>query len=203
MSCRFAARVDHDFAHDPLAQFVKCLRQYCLHYKAPDLDMTVSWQQGDARPVRTVSLLVEDLRTFDEWTAPAKKHLDSIDEKVEILTIATAYRDKVIAFYQWFQSRQAEIHKEEIERFRAKERELLLLMLEDKIDQYYAEVKQGLPHNKDDIFLSIFTSKEFAELQGIPIDSPQRPARALELLEERFFQVPEETKERIIRLYQD
>jgi hypothetical protein len=109
----------------------------------------------------------------------------------------------VITFYQWFQSRQEEIHKEEIQRFRDKERELLLLMLEGNIDHYYAEVKQGLPHNKDDIFLSTFTSKELAELEGIPIESPQRALRAIALLEERFFQVPQEMKERIIRLYQE
>jgi hypothetical protein len=199
----YQPRVDQEFVQDPLAQFVQCLRLYCQHYKAPNLDITVSWNQGDARPTRTVSLLVEDLKTFDGWTPVARKYLDTINEKIEIVTLATAYRDKVITFYQWFQSRQEEIHKEEIQRFRDKDRELLLLMLDGNIDRYYAEAKQGLPHNKDDVFLSIFTSKEFTELEGIPIESPQRALRAIALLEERFFQTPQEMKEKIIRLYQE
>ncbi len=199
----YQSRVDHDFARDPLAQFVKCLRQYCQHYKAPQLDITVSWRQGDEKPTRTVNLLARDLQTFDDWTAEARKYLDTIQEKIGVLTVATDYRNKVIGFYEWFQSRQQEIHSEEIERFRAKERELVLLMLEDKIDAHLAQSDKPHHRDNDEIFLSIFTSKEFAELDQTPRDSPQRASRAIVILDEMFLHVPSEIKQNIMRLYQE
>lgn len=151
----YQQRVNHDFAQDPLSQFVKCLRQYCQHYKAPNLDVTVSWKQGDERETRTFNLLVEDLRTFDEWSSLAKRYLEGIDTKIEIVEVATEYRNKVIAFYEWFQSRQEEIHSDEFKRFREKERESLLLILEGKIDMCFAKGRQEIPYDKSEIFLYI------------------------------------------------
>lgn len=198
----YQSRFSSEFAHDPLSQFVKCLRQYCQHYKAPNLDVTTSWKQGDEKPTRTFNLLRADLESFDGWSATARKYLDAVAEKVDVLEVATEYREKVMAFYEWFQSRQEEIHADELRRFREKESQLLSLMLEDKIDMSFAQSRQGVPHRKDDIFTSIFTSREFGELEKIPRDSPNRPLRAIELLEQRFFPISEETKQKTIRLYE-
>jgi hypothetical protein len=197
----YQSRVSSEFAHDPLSQFVKCLRQYCQHYKAPNLDVTTSWEQGNEKPTRTFNLLKVDLTSFDGWSATAKKYLDAVVEKVSVLELTTEYRDKVIDFYEWFQSRQKEIHADELQRFKEKENQLLSLMLEDKIDMSFAESRQEIPHRKDEIFVSIFSSREFDELERIPRDSPERPLRAIELLEQRFFTISEETKQRIIQLY--
>lgn len=128
--------------------------------------------------------------------------MDAVAENVDVLEIAAEYTEKVMAFYEWFQSRQEEIHVDELRRFREKESQLLFLMLEDKIDMSFAQSRQGVPHRKDDIFTSIFTSREFGELEKIPRDSPNRPLRAIELLEQRFFPISEETKQKIIRLYE-
>ena len=198
----YQSRVNSEFAHDPLSQFVKCLRQYCQHYKAPNLDVTTSWKQGNQKPTRTFNLLRADLESFDGWSATARKYLDAVAENVDVLEIAAEYTEKVMAFYEWFQSRQEEIHVDELRRFREKESQLLFLMLEDKIDMSFAQSRQGVPHRKDDIFTSIFTSREFGELEKIPRDSPNRPLRAIELLEQRFFPISEETKQKIIRLYE-
>ncbi len=197
----YQSRVRSEFAHDPLSQFVKGLRQYCQHYRAPNLYVTTTWKRGDERESRTFNLHKDDLATFEGWSATARKYLDEVDEKVDILVVATEYREKVIAFYRWFQTRQAEIHSSDIRRFKEKEAQLLSLMLEDKIDMVFAESRQGLPHRKDDVFTSIFTSREFDELEGIPRRSLERPLRAIELLEERFFPITEKMKQRIIELY--
>ena len=181
---------------------VKCLRQYCQHYKAPNLDVTASWQQGDDKETRTFNLLREDLETFDGWSNAAKRYLDTIVVKVEVLSVAAQYRNKVISFYEWFKSRQQEIHASELQRFGEKENKLMLLTLEDKIDMSFAQSQQGIPHRKDEIFTSIFASNEFNELENIPRDSLQRPLRAIQLLEQRHLSIPEETKQKIISLYQ-
>ena len=67
----------------------------------------------------------------------------------------------------------------------------------------FAESSQGIPHLKDEIFTLIFTSNEFDELERIPRDSIQRPERAIELLEQGHFSVPEEIKQKIFQLYMD
>jgi hypothetical protein len=198
----YESKISSEFAHDPLSQFVKCLRQYCQHYKAPNLDVTTSWKQGDEKPTMTFNLLKVDLESFDGWSVTAKKYLDGVTEKVNILEVAVKYREKVIAFYEWFQSRQGEIHAGELRYFREKESQLLSLMLEDKIDMSFAQSRQGIPHQKDDVFTSIFTSPEFDELEKIPRDSPNRPLRAIELLEQRLFPISQEMKQNIIRLYE-
>jgi hypothetical protein len=198
----YQSRINSEFFHDPLSQFIKCLRVYCQHYRAPNLDVTTSWEQGAEKPTITFNLLKVDLESFDRWSATAKKYLDDVDEKVNVLEVATQYREKVIAFYEWFQSRQEEIHASEIQRFRKKESEILSLTLEQKIDTSFAQSRQKLPHRKDEIFTSIFTSREFDELENIPRDSQNRPLRAVELLEERFFSIPDGTKQKIIQLYE-
>jgi len=198
----YQPRINHDFAQDPLSQFVKCLRQYCQHYKAPNIDVTVSMNKGDEKVAKTFNLLVDDLLTFDGWSAPAKKYLATIDAKVEILKIAIEYRNKVIAFYQWFQARQNEIHLDEFHRFKTKEQELLFLMLEDKIDICFAKSRQGIPYDKKEIFLSIFTSREYEEIKVFPDGSIEQGFKAIELLEQKFFDLSEEIKERVLQLYQ-
>lgn len=198
----YQSKVSSEFARDPLSQFVKCLRKYCQHYKAPNIAVTTSWNRGDERPTRTFNLLKDDLATFDGWSATARRHLNSIDEKVNIFEIAEEYRRKVIGFYRWFQDRQEEIHADELKCFKEKEGELLTLMLADKIDMSFAESKQSIPHRKDEIFTSIFTSEEFDELEKIPREFAERPLRAIELLEQRFFLISDEIKQRIINLYE-
>ncbi|UCG12675.1 MAG: hypothetical protein JSU72_19720, partial [Deltaproteobacteria bacterium] len=198
----YHSRVSSEFAQDPLAQFVKCLRKYCQHYKAPNLASDQSWERGDKRITRAFSLLLEDLTTFDGWSATARRYMDTAGERIDVLEVATKYHAKVMSFYEWFQSRQSRIHANELRRLRAKERELLLLQLDIKIDMHLAMDRQGIPHTGVDVFTSIFTSREFEELDSIPPDSGKQATRAIELLEERFFPVPEEIKRKIHVLYQ-
>ena len=198
----YQVRIDKEFARDPLAQFVKGLRKYCQHYKSPDLAITTSWQKGDESATRTVGLFKEDLLTFDGWSAAAKKYLEAVEEKVDVLEVATAYRDKLLGFYEWFRSRQLDIHSEELKAFRDKETELLILTLEDRLESAFRHRNHEIPHERDEIFLSIFSSSEFAELEKIPIESIERPRRAIQLLEQGF-PVPDHVKQQIYRWYKE
>ncbi len=195
-------RIREEFTEDPLAQFVKYLRQYCQHYKAPNLAVTTSFKAGMEKPIRTFNLLKEDLITYDGWNSVSRQYLQLIEREANILDIGVQYRKKVIRFYRWFQQRQAEIHADEIQKFRQKEAVLLRLMLEQHINMAFSKSEQGIPNYKDEIFTSIFTSAEFDELEQIPHNSSQRPIRAIELLEERFFTIPDVMKQRIQELYQ-
>jgi hypothetical protein len=196
----YQMKIQTEFAQDPLAQFVKGLRQHFQHYKAPNLGIN-SFQNKAGKIIKTIDLYKSDLLLFDSWGAVAKAYLEKVHDQVNVITLMTKYQSKVSRFYLWFQTRQEEIHKDEFERLKSKDDEFHRLLLEDSIDMGFAKSVQGIPHRTDDIFLSIFRSAQFDELEKIPRDSPQRPLCAIELLEKHFFQIPQETKERILALY--
>jgi hypothetical protein len=196
-------RVNKDFAHDPLSQFVQDLRRYFQHRKTPGLAFVSSLKSPTENLTRTIELPREEIEEFNDWSSLAKEYLNTIEGGVDILTVVTTYRNKVLKFYEWFQFRQREIHSVEIKRFRDKEANLLLLMLDEKIDGYLAnpnrmnkEIEEVFLH----IFLHIFSSKEFAELRNLPDNSVERASRAVQLLEEHF-SIPDELSDKIFRLY--
>ncbi len=114
------------------------------------------------------------------------------------LEVATTYHRKVIGFYDWFRSRQSEIHADELRRLKQKEDELLLAIMNHKLDLEIATVEHQ--QNVDEVFVQIFMSRDYQELETLPPNSINRAERAIEILERRFT-VPEETKHKIYRLY--
>ncbi len=179
-------KVQSEFAKDPLAQFVKGLRQYCQHYKAPDLSIETAVSGPEADPTRTVYLLKEDLAAFERWNSPALRYLDGIDDQVNILEVAKEYREKVLDFYNWFQHRQREIHHDELEEFWGKQNEYACLLLDLKINSSIGSFGQDIPHERDEIFLSIFSSEEFKKLEKLPIDSSERAELSIQLLKQHI-----------------
>ncbi len=198
----YQVRIKSDFEHDTLSQFIKCLRQYCQHYKAPNINFTVNWVHTEATETRTLNLLVADLRTFDGWSPPARKFLDAAGDRINIEEVTTLYRNKVTAFYQWFYSRQAEIHAEELKRVKQKDNELHLLHLETMIDTILNTRGQGLPFRKEDAFLSILGSQEIEELASDSSNAAKSAAHAIELVE-KYLPLSDEIKQKIIRLYEE
>src|SRR5258708_13700236 len=90
--------------------------------------MLRSTVDSNGNPIRDISIPLGDLQTFKDWSAPAKKYLRIIQEKVDVLEVATAYRDKVITFHNWFRTRQEEIHAVALKELEYKKYELKSLM---------------------------------------------------------------------------
>lgn len=198
----YQERVTKEFAQDPLAQFVKCLRQYCQHYRSPEISVRTTFPNGfNARPMRKIRLALSDLQTFDKWNAPAKKYLSSIEDAVDIHEVATVYLNKVMTFYQWFQSRQDEIHADEIKRFRAKEAELQVLKVDDRIDSYFA-FHGNMQTTKHDVFVGVLPSEDFHQLEQAALAPHEQAQLAIHLLE-KYFPLSDEIKQQIFRLYHE
>ncbi len=79
----YQPRVDRDFASDPLSQFVGGLRNYCQHYRSPDLSITTSVEGSEM--TRRVGLLREDLESFERWEPPAREYLATVEKEVDLL----------------------------------------------------------------------------------------------------------------------
>lgn len=199
----YQEQVNARFVNDPLSQFVQRLRQYCQHYKAPDIGIRVSVQRVEGRFVerRTVFLDLDTLREFDGWNAPAKLYMMDLSEEVDVLGVVTQYRDKVIEFYRWFQSRQYEIHASELARLEAKQTQLALLNLEWNVSACLTN-KSEMPYRGEEIFIGILSSQELEDLEKIPAHSPERLSRAIELVEQKL-PIPATLKGKITDLYRE
>lgn len=198
----YQAKVDSEFKVDPLSQFIKCLRQYCQHYKAPDIGIKVTVTQSEEGMTEQKQsiLMLDDLKTFDSWNSHAKKFIDSQGEAIDILEVASAYREKVITFYKWFQSRQIDIHSDELKRFESKQEEFALLMFESRINACLNN-ETDISYRGEEIFLGIFSSSDFEAIEQIPIDSSERLKLSLKILE-GYYTVSDELKEKICQLYE-
>jgi hypothetical protein len=115
--------------------------------------------------------------------------------------VAAEYREKVMAFYQWVQVRQDEIHADEIKRFRAKEAELQLLKVVDRIDSCFAfETYRQRP--KHEVFLGILPSEDVDQLERASLALHEQAQLAIRLLEQ-YFPLSNEIRTQIFRLYKE
>lgn len=110
----YESKVATEFAQDSLTQFVIKLRQMAQHYRLPSLENhteVCGIKNGIAGEVRIqLRLTTEDLRQFDSWNAPATKFLETAGAHIDLRTVVAAYHDHVVAFYEWFEQRQRDIH---------------------------------------------------------------------------------------------
>jgi hypothetical protein len=198
----YQPKVDSEFAKNPLSQFVKCLRVYCQHYRAPDLNMTFYCDRGDGRPVVEFGLLKSDLEAFSGWTATAREYIAGIRDEVDVLELASAYHLKIEAFYRWFEQRLDQIQAVAIRTFEEKQTRLILLQLEDMVDIMLANSSlPSHPRSGDAIFYTFFSVTDYEQLDAFPNDPKQRAQTAIAICEQRYFRLPHAIRQKIIQLY--
>ncbi len=196
----YQAKIDDTFTNDNLVQFVHCLRQYCQHYRSPNISVEESWNQGDQRPKRSIKLLKRDLNTFSGWNSKAKNYLMGEDEKIDLISVIDIYKDKILNFHSWLRKRQGEIHAAEFKVLRDKEKEVLVAQIVMFLNGALKNDRMQYS-GEDEIFYGIFTSKDYEELEAYSWDSPARSKRAIELLKQRL-DVPEDVIRRIRLWYE-
>ena len=181
----YDARVPSTFVKDPLSQFVQKLRVFIQHYKSPHISYLTAWDDPASQPLRTAIILQEDLLAFDEWGEKAMEYLAAADRGVDILEATEKYRTSVLKFYEWFQTKQNEIHAADLQEFRQKEGRLLRLLLEDKLDRCIA-TPDGRSCAERTLFFHVFLKADYEQLAGVPRTPDARSKKALELLASRM-----------------
>ena len=199
----YKERVDKEFTLDPLACFVQRLRVYCQHCNAPDIGVPMTYSGG--RYVRKIQLPLSSLLTFEEWGEKANAYLSTIKDGVDIQQVATMYYDKVMAFHQWVQEQHEKIYAEDFQRFREKEREVLLLDLEINIEHHLLAISKGNNILKRlDVFTHVLSSGDFARLEQEPLILHEQACLAITLYEQRLeTSLPKKIKEKIFQLYEE
>lgn len=192
----YQARVDHQFVNDPSTQFIQDLREFCQHYRIPDLGFNVKVEAG-AETV-TLTLLVNDLLEFDGWGDISKKFIQESGEYVNLKEVIDAYHANVIHFYQWFQSRQEQIHADEFARLHELQTEYANLLLESWLNTVL--VNQNEPRfNEIYVFAHILTQAELAELRTIA--APNERASYVIILLEKYYKLTESVVAKINDAY--
>jgi len=198
----YQERVAKEFKHDPLTCFVERLRVYCQHYSAPSIGVLMTYSGG--RMVRKVQLPLESLLAFNDWGEKAKAYLSTLEGDIDLQQVVTIYHEKVMTFHRWVQERHEEVYAEDFQRFREKEREVLLLQLEINIDHHLLAISKGNTIMKRlDVFTYVLSSDDFARLEQESLTLQEQACLAITLYEQKIeIALPEKIKEKIFHLYE-
>lgn len=110
----YQQQIEERFAEDPLTQFMIKLREFVQHYQLPMVGLSVESgeiQDGVSKNMKIWTRLdVDDLYRFDGWNRPAKKYLEEAGDTLDLRVIVGEYFNHVVAFYEWFEMAQRQIH---------------------------------------------------------------------------------------------
>lgn len=197
----YQTQIDSTFTHNPLVQFVHCLRQYCQHYRSPNIVAKLTLQRieesNNFEEKRTVYLSRADLKEFSNWNSYALEYLNTLDEEVDILAILAQYQAKVTEFHQWFLIRQQEIHFEELKELKQKTDSFFQLQIEQRVNIYLNS--SNTTFTEEELFISILSSNEITELERI--DNLQDKLFHILKLLDQHFAIPEALMRKIAVLY--
>jgi hypothetical protein len=117
-----AFKINESFSEDGLCQFIVCLRHYCVHYRTPNITFSVHVDNTRDAISGGATLKRDALLSYDGWNAAAKAFIKTSAEPIDLAGTCSEYHAKVRAFYDWFRSEQAAIHKDVFEYLNRMER---------------------------------------------------------------------------------
>jgi hypothetical protein len=122
---RYQAKVDAEFANEPLVKFVQDLRNFMLHKGLPGSEMFLNFKSNPDLPngggVLTTGIRIRaaQLLTWDGWSVPARTFIEKAGEFVDIRAFAEAYTDNIVSFHDWLQDELDQFHLADLDELRA------------------------------------------------------------------------------------
>lgn len=123
-------RLDNEFKSDPLANFVKDLRNFILHKGLPESEMYMHFQSNPNSPngggelTTGIRINSSKLLEWGKWSPPARSFIQGSGQFVDIRTFAEAYTYKIEDFQEWLQAELDEFHAKDLEEMRSIQIEL-------------------------------------------------------------------------------
>ena len=133
----YQEQINFRFTGHGLSEFVKCLRQFCQHYRIPLVGSTVSFDNEHGGYTRTVDLHKADLDKFSGWSSPAKSYIEALPETIDLLSVMRSYRDHVVNFYEWFNHRLSDVHAADLANYDRIMTEIEHIQAEDPLYRDY------------------------------------------------------------------
>lgn len=186
---------------DCYSLLIQLIRNYFIHRKVPSSVFRIEKVNSKTFEYASViKIALDDLREYDKWNSFSNKCPELAQQDVDVLNIATKYRDKIMSFYQWVQGRQLEIHKAALDQDKKKEMEFLLLDLEIRVDACRLALPNQIPLTEYQIFINFLTKEQLEELEVFEVASTQRLQKTIQMLEEKVI-LPTSLKNKLFRFY--
>lgn len=104
---------DENFAKNPLAQFIKKLRNYNAHYETPFPYPTISKQNNNSLDI--VLDTQELLKCPEAWDNLSKQYIEQCGNEINILEMCNNYNNLINQFYSWLYNELKSYHKKDLE----------------------------------------------------------------------------------------
>lgn len=193
----YTQEVKKRFSKNPLACFIKDLRQFFQHYKIPSIHSVFIKQTNITKSI--LQLEKSTLTQFSNWSSAAKEYLKNQGDLIDLFQLINNYHSLIIDFYGWVIDHQKEIHSDEFKQIAEKYNELLSLTISHKIKCRLKIVNQGIG-SPDDIFADILTQNEWAEVEKNPADLAQRCEKIINFITQKI-PLASDLKKEIRNLY--
>jgi hypothetical protein len=191
------------FANWSLAQFVKCLRNFVLHFGLPGLALeTRVLDMKTEQMVHTLTIPKKNLlESGFDWTGKAKEFITtSGNNSIDVWHVVDNYHTLVVKFYYWFAQKQREIHRDDFAAVSRTQEEYLKLMASE-VPQAISERLRFLPLglgslvNVLGVYLTREQDAEIAHLLSKPVEWAEAALQRIQ----RTVPLPPELTENIMR----
>jgi hypothetical protein len=160
----------------PVARFVEGLRDYMAHFRLPGIALeTRILDFGIERMSHQLTIPKKSLLEY-RWEPDVKKFIETYaDKSIDIWHAVDNYHRHVLKFYEWFATKQREIHRKEYAMVSRAQEELLALMAPEVPNAIRERLKflskgLGTPVNVLGVYLTREQDAEIAPLLGKPVD---------------------------------
>jgi hypothetical protein len=119
----FKSRIDRNFLHNPLSQFVKDLRNFMMHCGLPPVERHLTMARSSEVPSGTLSaetgfrLRKAELQKWDAWKADSKHFLEQQGDFIDLMDLVVRYRILIDTFHNEFDALLQEHHKDDLAKF--------------------------------------------------------------------------------------
>ncbi len=173
--------INRRFVSNPLAVFIKDLRQYFQHYKMPGLSSNLTFTKGAPDFVIKLLLPLKEITKFSGWSQHSKKNLAQQTSDLDLFALINDYHQLIENFYRWFIDRQMEIHKGDIKKVNEHKDKIRGLAIMDFLKQFMVQPKT-IDEFENEIF-RYFPEEELEEIKNT-VTKAERVERILHLLKQ-------------------
>lgn len=98
----YTKRVNVDFASNNHSRFVQQLRDYTLHWRSPQINLSLSFGQN-VDEISRLSIDCKTLLEWKKWNAESKAYIRSVEPTVCLHKCIREYTQKVTNFIKWIE----------------------------------------------------------------------------------------------------
>ena len=189
--------INKRFVNNPLAVFIKDLRQYFQHFQMPGVSSRLVFEKDAPDFKMTLLLPTKGMMKFSGWNSLSKTFLSEQPDDIDLLALINDYHKLIEDFYNWFIGRQLEIHKADIEKVESLKNKIRNLEISQFLMQFIKQPKT-VSEFEDEIF-RYFPDEELEDIKNT-ITMADRVEKVLHILK-KVKSIDTETEKQIKSVY--